>query len=71
MAANAIIEKLPFPLKELDWAKLPEVACATGFSFESTKDLMSLVMGGPPPEDVAAVLNSTCTCSFFVSLKDV
>lgn len=51
------MDKLPFPLKDLDWSKLPDVANATGFGFDSAKDLMSLVMGGPPPDDIEAMLN--------------
>lgn len=57
MAAKALVDKLPFPLKDLDWSKLPDVANATGFGFDSAKDLMSLVMGGPPPDDIEAMLN--------------
>lgn len=66
MAAQALIEKLPFPLKDLDWSKLPEVARATGFGFESTRDLLQLVMGGPPPDDVEAMLNLQFSFEFVV-----
>ncbi|CAK9093422.1 unnamed protein product [Durusdinium trenchii] len=65
MAAKALVDKLPFPLKDLDWSKLPDVANATGFGFDSAKDLMSLVMGGPPPDDIEdlAHLKKQCNSS--------
>lgn len=43
----ALLERLPFPAKELSWERLPEVAEATGFGFQMTVDLLTLVLGEP------------------------
>ena len=48
--AKAIIDKLPFPLKELRWERLPEVAAAAEFAYEDTFNLMKLVLGDPPQD---------------------
>lgn len=48
MAARAIVDALPFPIKDLTWENLPDVVKATGFAFSSACDLLKLVIGEPP-----------------------
>lgn len=57
MAAKAIVDALPFPVKELTWNKLPDVVSPTGMSFSSCYDLLKLVIG-EPPSDLDAKLNT-------------
>ena len=57
MAAKAIVDALPFPLKDLSWERVPEVAAVTGFGFTSVCDLLKLV-----PSDIVRRLN--CVCIF-------
>ena len=56
MAAKAIVDALPFPLKDLSWERVPEVAAATGFGFTSVCDLLKLVIG-EAPSDIVPRLN--------------
>ena len=52
--ADAILKALPFPIAQLSFDKLPEVLCATGYSFQAGVDLIKTVLGGEVPEDVEA-----------------
>lgn len=71
MAVKAIVDSLGFPLKELSWDKLPEVAAATSFNFSAACDLLRMVVG-EPPSDVETKLNCfvwiTFVWSCFVTL---
>lgn len=48
--AKALVDALPFPIRELTWQKLPDVVAAAGLDFSQACDLLKIVIGDPPTD---------------------